>query len=77
MKKVPNDGLGCVAIVLAATVIAAVILMAIAVEAWIIMSLWNWGMVSAFGAPELTFWHALALSILFSMVLGSLRRPEK
>ena len=38
-----------------------------AVGAWVEMLLWNYGVVGAFGAPELAFGHAWALVVLLGL----------
>jgi hypothetical protein len=37
---------------------------------FIIMWLWNWLMPDVFGLPELTYWKAVGLFILFKLFLG-------
>jgi hypothetical protein len=37
---------------------------------FVIMWLWNWLMPEIFGLPELTYWKAVGLFILFKLLLG-------
>lgn len=41
-------------------------------EAWLVMLLWNWVIVSLFGAPVLTFWLSFGLVWLFHLLTKGL-----
>ena len=49
----------------------------VALEGWVVMLLWNWLMPMLFGLPTVTYWVALALVFLFSMLTGGLVRIQK
>lgn len=55
---------------------ALVAVIAIGVEllvAWLFMLLWNFAAVGVFHAPSLTYWYALAIVILLSIIGGFFR----
>lgn len=41
-------------------------------QAWLVMLLWNWVIVSLFGAPALTFWLSFGLVWLFHLLTKGL-----
>ena len=41
-------------------------------QAWLVMLLWNWVIVSLFGAPVLTFWLSFGLVWLFHLLTKDL-----
>ena len=41
-------------------------------QAWLVMLLWNWVVVSLFGAPVLTFWLSFGLVWLFHLLTKGL-----
>ena len=41
-------------------------------QAWLVMLLWNWVIVSLFGAPVLTFWLSFGLVWLFHLLTKGL-----
>ena len=52
-------------------ILALVITLAIsAFGAWLVMLLWNWVVVAIFGLPKLSFWLALGLTLLISLIFG-------
>ena len=56
-----KEALGCIGII-------TLILGLLALEAWIVMALWNWLAVSMFGLPEVTFWMAGGLMVLCNIL---------
>lgn len=42
----------------------------ICLQAWAIMTLWNWAIVGLLGAPMVDFWPAFSLSLLFWLFNG-------
>ena len=56
-------GAGCGAIILAWAIIAVVI-------GFPIKWLWNWLMPNLFGLPEISFWMALGIALLISILFG-------
>ena len=49
----------------------------VALEGWVVMLLWNWLMPMLFGLPTVTYWVALALMFLFSILTGGLVRVKE
>lgn len=45
----------------------------VALEAWIVMALWNWVAVALFGAPTISFGLAFGLMLLISMLTGGIK----
>jgi len=45
----------------------------IALETWITQLLWNWLMPIIFGLPKVTFWQALGLQLLTTVLFTSIR----
>lgn len=45
----------------------------VALEAWIVMALWNWVAVALFGAPVISFGLAFGLMLLISMLTGGIK----
>ena len=43
----------------------------LALEAWIVMGLWNWLIVGLLGAGTLTFWPAVGLIVLCNLLFKS------
>ena len=43
-------------------------------QAWLVMSLWNWVMVALFNAPVLTFWLSFGLVWLFHLLTKGLAK---
>lgn len=43
----------------------------VALEAWIVMALWNWLIVGLLGAGTLTFWPAVGLIVLCNLLFKS------
>ena len=43
-------------------------------QAWLVMLLWNWVVVSLFGAPVLTFWLSFGLVWLFHLLTKGLAK---
>ena len=41
-------------------------------QAWVVMNLWNWIMVSLFNLPVLTFWLSFGLMWLFQLLTKGL-----
>ena len=41
-------------------------------QAWLVMNLWNWAMVTLFNLPALTFWLSFALVWLFHLLTKGL-----
>ena len=56
--------------VLAAILIILVYLVCIAVGVWIVQLLWNWLMPYLFQLPTITYWQALGISFLCSLLFG-------
>lgn len=42
-------------------------------EIWVVMALWNWLIVSLFGAPEITFWMTAGLLFLINLLTGHIK----
>lgn len=42
-------------------------------KAWLIMLLWNWVMVGLFSLPALSFWYAVGISLLISLLFKSFK----
>jgi hypothetical protein len=57
---------GCLVLVVVAVAVSAL-------EAWLVMSLWNWVIVYLFHAPNLDFWMAWGLLFLISLLFGALK----
>lgn len=74
MKRVTDDlielGAGCGAIVLVWAIIAAII-------GFPIKWLWNWLMPTLFGLPEISFWMALGIALLISILFGGIIKINK
>lgn len=74
MKRVTDDlielGTGCGAIILAWAIIAVVI-------GFPIKWLWNWLMPNLFGLPEISFWMALGIALLISILFGGVIKINK
>lgn len=74
MKRVINDlielGAGCGVIILAWAIIAVVI-------GFPIKWLWNWLMPNLFGLPEISFWMALGIALLISILFGGVVKINK
>lgn len=74
MKRVTDDlialGAGCGAIVLVWAIIAAII-------GFPIKWLWNWLMPTLFGLPEISFWMALGIALLISILFGGVIKINK
>ena len=45
----------------------------VALEAWIVMALWNWVAVALFGAPVISFGLAFGLMLLISVLTGGIK----
>lgn len=45
----------------------------VALEAWIVMALWNWVAVALFGAPAISFGLAFGLMLLISVLTGGIK----
>lgn len=50
------------------SLIIVIILLLLSIIPFIIMVLWNWLMPFIFGLPEITFWMALGISVLFTIL---------
>lgn len=74
MKRAIDDlielGAGCGAIVLVWAIIAAII-------GFPIKWLWNWLMPTLFGLPEISFWMALGIALLISILFGGVIKINK
>ena len=74
MKRVIDNlielGVGCGAIILAWAIIAVVI-------GFPIKWLWNWLMPNLFGLPEISFWMALGIALLISILFGGVVKINK
>lgn len=74
MKRVANDlinvGAGCGALIIIWAIIAVVI-------GFPIKWLWNWLMPSLFDLPEISFWMALGIALLMSILFGGVVRITK
>lgn len=74
MKRVIDDlielGAGCVAVIIAWAIIAVVI-------GFPIKWLWNWLMPNLFGLPEISFWMALGIALLISILFGGIIKINK
>lgn len=55
-------------------VIVPLVLVAVAVLAFIVMNLWNWLVPSVFGGRIVTFWQALGLLLLSRILFGGFFR---
>jgi hypothetical protein len=74
MKRLIDDlielGVGCGAIILAWAIIAVVV-------GFPIKWLWNWLMPNLFGLPEISFWMALGIALLISILFGGVIKINK
>ena len=74
MKRVTDDlielGAGCGAIVLVWAIIAVIV-------GFPIKWLWNWLMPNLFGLPEISFWMALGIALLISILFGGVIKINK
>lgn len=74
MKRVIDDLIelvtGCGAIILALAIIAVVI-------GFPIKWLWNWLMPTLFGLPEISFWMALGIALLISILFSGIIKINK
>lgn len=61
--KIAEIGVGCSVVAFTWAVIAIIIGMPIK---W----LWNWIMPNIFGLPEISFWMALGIALLISILFG-------
>jgi len=50
-----------------------IFLFLMALSAWLLGWLWNWTMPELFKLPALTFWQALRLQLIATLLLGGLR----
>lgn len=60
--------------------VCAVIIMALFVALLIgapVMLLWNWLVPDLFNGPEITFWQAVGIAVLGSLLTGSSVKPPK
>jgi hypothetical protein len=56
--------------------IALLVVLAVAVVSFVVMSLWNWLMPALFGSQLISFWQALGLLVLSRILFGGFRgRP--
>mgnify|MGYP003307350693 CR=1 FL=1 len=62
-NKVAELGAGCGVVAAAWTIIAIII-------GFPIKWLWNWIMPNIFGLPEISFWMALGIALLISILFG-------
>lgn len=74
MKRIIDDlielGAGCGPIILAWAIIAVII-------GFPIKWLWNWLMPNLFGLPEISFWMALGIALLISILFGGVIKINK
>lgn len=63
-------GAGCGTVILAWAIIAVVI-------GFPIKWLWNWLMPNLFGLPEISFWMALGIALLISILFGGVIKINK
>lgn len=47
-----------------------IIVLVVFLLGWPLMLLWNWLMPTIFGLPLITFWQAVGLNLLFSIIFG-------
>src|SRR5437870_12055364 len=53
--------------------IALLVVLAVAVSSFVVMSLWNWLMPASFSWHAISFWQALGLLVLSRILFGGLR----
>ena len=57
-------------------IVIAVLLACYALVGWVFTLLWNWLAVEVFGAPVISFWQALGILLLLSIV-GRMIAPRR
>ena len=73
-EKVQMFSNGFIACIVCLFVIALGLALAfgfICFKAWLVMLLWNWVMVGLFSLPALSFWYAVGISLLISLLFKS------
>jgi hypothetical protein len=68
--KLAGLGIGCGLVAVAWAIIAVIVGLPIK---W----LWNWIMPSLFGLPEISFWMALGIALLISILFGGVIKINK
>lgn len=63
LDKIAEIGVGCGVVAVAWAIVAIIIGLPIK---W----LWNWIMPNIFGLPEISFWMALGIALLISILFG-------
>ena len=53
--------------------IGVMVVVAVAVVGWVVMTLWNWLVPALFGRPTITFAEAVGLFILAKLLFGGFR----
>lgn len=57
--------------------LVVILVLALAVEPFVVMLLWNWLMTRLFGLPEIGFCEAFCLMVLFSLLAGGVKVGSK
>jgi uncharacterized membrane protein len=57
-------------------IVGAVVVVAVAGTAALIQWAWNYLLHGVFGAPEIGFWHAIALMVLIWLVKGAFQHSS-
>lgn len=63
LNKIVEVGVGCGIVAVAWAIIAIII-------GFPIKWLWNWIMPNLFGLPEISFWMAIGIALLISILFG-------
>ena len=78
MKNYFNEDTPLLAIIIALIVVLGILFGAVCFEAWIVMLLWNWIVPLLWiDAPLLTFWTAVGIDLLISILFGACRIKSK
>lgn len=68
-----RDGDGCLAVIVIAVAVLALLVAVSAALGALFWLLWSAAIVPAFGAPELSYWHAWGIWAAVSLVAGLFR----